>query len=163
MFSVTSGLKGPARAEGGETLATVAPEPRGWSDNRQATSELDMQRLFYRWSGQFSSVLIRTRARFDGDLDQYVLYLTFLLSALADSLNGESGAPRRSRGLNALSLSEITGIPRESARRKLLLLAANGYLNRDDDGLFTLADRYGLESFFADLQPLFADAVAPRA
>ena len=163
MFSVTSGLKGPARAEGGETLASIAPEPRGWSDNRQATSELDMQRLFYRWSGQFSSVLIQTRARFDGDLDQYVLYLTFLLSALADSLNSESGAPRRARGLNALSLSEITGIPRESARRKLLLLAANGYLNRDDDGLFTLADRYGLEYFFADLQPLFADAVAPRA
>lgn len=122
-----------------------------------------MQRLFYRWSGHFSSVLIRTRARFDGDLDQYVLYLTFLLSELADSINGEAGAPRQSRGLNALSLSEITGIPRESARRKLLLLAANGYLHRDADGLFTLADRYGLETFFAELKPLFADAVAPRA
>ena len=76
---------------------------------------------------------------------------------------GEAGAPRQSRGLNALSLSEITGIPRESARRKLLLLAANGYLHRDADGLFTLADRYGLETFFAELKPLFADAVAPRA
>lgn len=163
MFSLTSGRAGPVREEGGEVLPIVAPEPRGWSDKRPAPPELDMQRLFYRWSGQFSSVLIRTRARFDGDLDQYVLYLTFLLSELADSINGEAGAPRQSRGLNALSLSEITGIPRESARRKLLLLAANGYLHRDADGLFTLADRYGLETFFAELKPLFADAVAPRA
>lgn len=163
MFSLTSGRAGPARDEGGESLSVVAPEPRGWSDTRPASRELDMQRLFYRWSGQFSSVLIRTRARFDGDLDQYVLYLTFLLSELADRINGEAGVPRQSRGLNALSLSEITGIPRESARRKLLLLAANGYLNRDADGLFTLADRYGLETFFAELKPLFADAVAPRA
>lgn len=163
MFSLTSQRAGPAPDDGGKTLSVVAPEPRGWADNSAPTREQDMQRLFYRWSGQFSAVLIRTRARFDGDLDQYVLYLTFLLSELADRINGEAGAPRQQRGLNALSLSEITGIPRESARRKLLLLAANGYLNRDSDGLFTLADRYGLDSFFEELKPLFADAIAPRA
>ena len=163
MFSLTSGRPRAARDDGGEPLPVVAPEPRGWSDHSAAARELDMQRLFYRWSGQFSAVLIRTRARFDGDLDQYVLYLTFLLSDLADTISSEGGASRPQRGLNALSLSEITGIPRESARRKLLLLAANGYLIRDADGLFTLGDRYGLETFFAELKPLFADAVAPRA
>ena len=63
------------------------------------------------------------------------------------------------RGLNALSLSEITQIPRETARRKLLALAERGYLNRDDEGLFTLADRYGMDEFFSDLRPLFWDAV----
>ncbi|MDO8902886.1 MAG: hypothetical protein Q7V15_16205 [Phenylobacterium sp.] len=123
----------------------------------------DFHRLFYRWSGHFSAVLIRTRARFDGDLDQYVLYLTFLLSELADRLNSEGAAPRPQRGLNALSLSEITGIPRESARRKLLLLAANGYLNRDENGLFTLGERYGLKTFFDELKPLFTDPIDSRS
>ena len=163
MFSLTSNRPGSGQAIGGEPLPIVSPEPRGWSDDVPPSRDQDISRLFYRWSGQFSAVLIRTRARFDGDLDQYVLYLTFLLAELADSLNGENGAPRHKRGLNALSLSEITGIPRESARRKLLLLAANGYLIRHADGLFTLGDRYGLEAFFAELKPLFADAAAPRA
>ena len=82
---------------------------------------------------------------------------------MAETINGEAGVPREPRGLNALSLSEITGIPRESARRKLLILAANGYLNRDADGLFTLGDRYGLDAFFTELKPLFWDAVrTPR-
>ncbi len=116
-------------------------------------------RFFYRWGGHLSSTLIRIRARFDGDLDQYVLYLTFLLSELAETMNAAPGTARPPRGLNALSVSEITGIPRESARRKLLLLAANGYLRRDPDGLFTLGDRYGLDAFFSELKPLFWDAV----
>ncbi|MDX5330039.1 MAG: hypothetical protein LPK04_02450, partial [Caulobacteraceae bacterium] len=116
----------------------------------------------YRWGSELSAALIRIRARFDGDLDQYVLYVTFLLSELSQSLNAE-GQPRTSRGLNALSLSEITGIPRESARRKLLILAANGYLQRNPDGLFTLGDRYGLDAFFSELKPLFWDALrGPR-
>ena len=46
-----------------------------------------------------------------------------------------------------------------SVSRKLLLLAANGYLRRDPDGLFTLGDRYGLDAFFSELTPLFWDAV----
>ena len=163
MFSLTSSRAGAVRDDCAATLPIVAPEPRGWTDHSSPSRDQDAQRLFYRWSGQFSAVLVKTRARFDGDLDQYVLYLTFLLSEMADNLNGEGGARRPQRGLNALSLSEITGIPRESARRKLLLLAANGYLNRDADGLFTLGNRYGLESFFTELKPLFADAVAPRA
>lgn len=163
MFSLTSDHAAIVRDECGEKRPLIPPEPRGWADSTSPTREQDLQRLFYRWSGQFSAVLIKTRAQFDGDLDQYVLYLTFLLSELADNINGEGGAPRPSRGLNALSLSEITGIPRESARRKLLLLAANGYLNRNEDGLFTLGDRYGLEAFFTELKPLFADAIAPRA
>lgn len=163
MFSLTSSRASAVRDDNGQTRPIFAPEPRGWTDPISTARDQDMQRLIYRWSGQFSAMLVKTRARFDGDLDQYLLYLTFLLSEMADNLNGEGGAPRPQRGLNALSLSEITGIPRESARRKLLLLAANGYLNRDADGLFTLGTRYSLETFFTELRPLLADAVAPRA
>lgn len=159
MLSLTSGRlpeepkDSPARESG------VASEPRFWTEPTPGYLDQDAMRFFYRWGGHFSAALVRIRARFDGDLDQYVLYLTFLLSDLAAAINNEGAAKRPPRGLNALSLSEITGIPRESARRKLLILAANGYLNRDADGLFTLGDRYGLDAFFAELKPLFWEAV----
>lgn len=120
----------------------------------------DAMRFFYRWGGHLSAALIRIRARFDGDLDQYLLYLVFLLTELSQTIS--AGGPEQHfarRGLNALSLSDITQIPRETARRKLLTLAERGYLRRSGDGLFTLGDLYGLDEFFADLKPLFWDAV----
>lgn len=122
----------------------------------------DVSRFFYRWGGHLSTTLVRVRSRFDGDLDQYLLYLVFLLSELQQTIS--AGGPSRSfapprRGLNALSLSDITQIPRETARRKLLTLADRGYLLRDENGLFVLGDRYGLDEFFLDLKPLFWDAV----
>lgn len=122
----------------------------------------DVSRFFYRWGGCLSTTLVRVRARFAGDLDQYLLYLVFILADLSQQISRERSFapnPAAHRGLNALSLSEITQIPRETARRKLLALAEAGYLNRDDEGLFTLADRYGLDEFFGDLRPLFWDAV----
>lgn len=123
----------------------------------------DVSRFFYRWGGHLSTTLVRIRSRFAGDLDQYLLYLVFILADLSQQIARErSFAPAEGpehRGLNALSLSEITQIPRETARRKLLALAERGYLNRDDEGLFTLADRYGMDEFFSDLRPLFWDAV----
>ena len=67
---------------------------------------------------------------------------------------------RRRRGLNALSLAEITQIPRETARRKLLALVERGYLVREGDGLFTLGEAYDASQFFDDLKPLLGDAVA---
>ena len=134
-------------------------ERRCWDEPTPGYLDQDAMRFFYRWGGHLSATLIRIRARFDGDLDQYVLYLTFLLAELAETMNAEAGAVRPARGMNALSVSEITGIPRESARRKLLLLAANGYLHRDEEGLFTLGDRYGLDAFFSELKPLFWAAV----
>jgi hypothetical protein len=84
----------------------------------------------------------------------------FLLTELSQTIS--AGGPERSftrRGLNALSLSDITQIPRETTRRKLLALCDRGYLHRDGDGLFVLGERYGLDQFFADLKPLFWDAV----
>lgn len=120
----------------------------------------DAMRFFYRWGGHLSTTLIRIRSRFDGDLDQYLLYLVFLLTELSQTIS--AGGPEHSftrRGLNALSLSDITQIPRETARRKLLALADRDYLRRSEDGLFSLGDLYGLDEFFADLKPLFWDAV----
>jgi hypothetical protein len=130
--------------------------------------EQDVSRFFYRWGGQLASSLIRIRAHFDGDLDQYLLYLTFLLAELSQVVSraeaearGERLSPWAQRGMNALSVADITHVPRETARRKLQLLVARGYLLRGDDGLYYLGDQYGLDAFFGDLRPLFWDALMP--
>ena len=130
----------------------------------------DASRFFYRWGGELSSILIRVRARFDGDLDQYLLYSIFLLGELAQQVaaseteaRGEPARPRERKGMNALSLSDITLIPRETARRKLQQLVTDGYLRREGEGLYFLADRYGVDAFFWDLKPLFWDRLAPPA
>jgi hypothetical protein len=130
----------------------------------------DVSRFFYRWGGELSSILIRVRARFDGDLDQYLLYSIFLLGELAQQVataetdaRGDPPRPREPKGMNALSLSDITLIPRETARRKLQQLVADGYLRREGEGLYFLADRYGLDAFFWDLKPLFWERLVPPA
>jgi hypothetical protein len=130
----------------------------------------DARRFFYRWGGHLFSVLIRIRSRFGDDLDLYLIYLVFLLAELSRVIaHGEAraaGARTRfeaPRGLNALSIAEITRIPRESARRKLQRLVALGYVRRAEDGLYFLGDRYGLDAFFCDLKPLFWDGLVPDA
>jgi hypothetical protein len=150
------------RDEGG----TGRSGPRALAAAAPASDYFDqpVSRFLYRWGGLLSSALIRIRRRFDGDLDQYLLYLIFLLADLSQVVSradaearGERAPPWVDRGMNALSLSDITLIPRETTRRKLQALVANDYLRRSPDGLYRLGDRYGLDAFFADLSPLFRE------
>ena len=132
----------------------------------------DARRFFYRWGGCLFSVLIRIRSRFGDDLDLYLIYLVFLLAELSRLIGHEEAIARGqrsrfevSRGLNALSIADITHLPRESVRRKLQRLVAMDYVRRANDGLYFLGDRYGLDAFFTDLRPLFWDGLvgAPAA
>lgn len=121
-------------------------------------------KFFYRWIRLLSSTLIRLRSKFDGDFDQYLIYMVFVLSDLSrrtptgsHSANTET-ISARDIGLNTLSIADITEIPRETARRKLRLLVGAGYLRRGENQLYYLGDRYDSEEFLADLTPLLADA-----
>jgi len=120
--------------------------------------------FFYRWGGALSSTLTHIRSRFQGDLDQYLIYLVFLLDDLSQELRARaSGRDAPPRGLNALSIAEVTEIPRETARRKLQILLAERYLERGDDGLYYLGGRYSRNQFFFDLSPLFLDGLTGAA
>ncbi|OYX31738.1 MAG: hypothetical protein B7Y99_09660 [Caulobacterales bacterium 32-69-10] len=154
-------------SEYGDKFSRVGSQARG-ADARaafvasQAYLNQNVSGFFYRWGGLLSSTLIRIRSRFRGDLDQYLIYLVFLLNDLSREISTRSlpaGRRPEARGLNALSIAEITGIPRETARRKLQMLVAEGYVERAFDGLYYLGDRYGLDQFFFDLSPLFCDGV----
>ena len=145
-----------SRSKFGSLQAEVGADRRDYLDQ-------DASRFFYRWVGLLSSTLIIIRGRFQGDLDQYLIYLVFLLDDLAQAIGAHSRGHLRpvaaARGLNALSISEVTSIPRETARRKLHMLVASGYIDRGDDGLYYLGQRYGLDQFFFDLSPLFLEGV----
>lgn len=149
------------------SLKVVASsKPRGEQpSNEGPVSPLDVEtmRSYYRWGGHLSTALVRIRSKFDGDLDQCLLYLIFLLAELSEAMPRGPRPPqtfRRRRGLNALSLAEITQIPRETARRKLLALVERGYLVREGDGLFTLGEAYDASQFFDDLKPLLGDTAS---
>lgn len=130
----------------------------------RTTFDEEVSRFFYRWGGLLSSALIEIRARFQGDLDQYLIYLVFLLDDLSQTIGAQARGRRRreedARGMNALSISEVTQIPRETARRKLKMLVASGYLDRGADGLYYLGRKGGLDQFFFDLSPLFWERLA---
>jgi hypothetical protein len=125
----------------------------------------DTRLSLYAWGSSLSAMLVRVRDRFDGDLDQYLIHLVFVLAELAEAKAparvrpiGTQVRPSAPRGLNALSIAEITRIPRETTRRKLKALVRSGRVHRDSDGLYRLGGGLGLEDFLAD--PLFRRAAA---
>jgi len=169
MFNTNTAIV-PQEIESPRSFAAERHEHRPDRPTFSEYLDQDATRFFYRWGGELSSILIRVRARFEGDLDQYLLYMIFLLAELAQGVaaaeaqaRGDAPKPRERKGMNALSLSDITLIPRETARRKLQQLVADGYLTREGEGLYFLGDRYGLDAFFWDLKPLFWDSLAPPA
>ena len=144
-----------------ETAAPLVAEP-------QATApDADDRRRLYRWGGRFSVALVAMRARFGGDLDQYLIYLIFMLAEQAHRRAARSPAPAdpagekpRERpagpqGLNALSVAEITRIPRETVRRKLRAMVDQGHILRGEDGLYYPGPSTDLDRFFDELNALF--------
>jgi len=128
----------------------------------------DVSRFFYKWGGSFSAVLVRLRGRYDGDLDQFLIHLVFMLTELASAnavaearSKGATTVIRRRRGLNLLSLADITRLPRESGRRELAAMVRQGLVGRGPDGLFYPGPGSDIDRFFYALSPLFWDGARP--
>jgi hypothetical protein len=124
-------------------LKSVIPvESAAWQDGAES---LAAARLRYRWCQRWTETLARLRRQFDGDLDQYLLLLVFEQGEMARAVAGLEGAVRKDlptrpepRGMNAMSVAEICGIPRESARRKLKRLIERQAISLGPDGLYYL-------------------------
>lgn len=104
-------------------------------------------------------LLSRLRAAFDGDLDS-VLILAVIGSAVLprDKLQPDisyaeflRGSARKSltTPLNTHSIAEITGIPRETVRRKLSTLEGKGWAVRADGKHWVIGD-----SARSELEPM---------
>jgi hypothetical protein len=131
------------------------------SDPAQAA--LDARQL-YRWSQRWMETLTRLRGVFDGDLDQYLLLLVFMQAEMSRTLGMLESAARNMaafhepRGMNAMSLAEICGIPRETARRKLRRLIERDFVTVGPDGLYYLAKPFSFEDLLHDIGPLYQPA-----
>ncbi len=95
-------------------------------------------RQAYRWTASLADILTGLRRRFEGDLDQYLLFMVFVQAEMERALSGRPGV---SVGLNALSVAAACGIPRETARGKLHRLTDAGWLQAGPDGLHYLSGK----------------------
>lgn len=97
----------------------------------------------------FNRLLIQLRKDFDGDLD-----LMLVLAVIGDRTRPESWQPEpityreitRRRGeeflqvpINIQSVSDYSGIPRETVRRKVQVLEQKGWVERDAQGRLTIS------------------------
>jgi len=82
-------------------------------------------------------ILRQVRSTHHGDLEEYLILYSLVLADTYDKQVRPiaDGASSRRQGLNLLSVSEITGIPRETVRRKMVRLIAAGSVARSD-GLY---------------------------
>jgi DNA-binding MarR family transcriptional regulator len=94
---------------------------------------------------------------FGGDLQQ-PLILAVLgqrhLHWMADAQRLDGADPDWSPTMTASRIADVTGVPRETVRRKLSRLEAQGWIARSADGAYRLAQRDGATVARADLSDL---------
>ena len=105
----------------------------------------DPEGFQYRWVEFLMQHLVHVSRFFEGDLQQMMVLaligqmrLRALRTARAE---GEEGAraPAERTGITAMRLSDASGIPRETVRRKLRVLEARGWIARDAEGFWHIA------------------------
>lgn len=89
-------------------------------------------------------VMATARAEFDGDLDKFIVLMEVVLRTASDKrlsaitsqelMSGDS-ASYPTLGTNIRSIAQSSGIPRETVRRKVLDLLAEGWIERNDHTL----------------------------
>lgn len=82
---------------------------------------------------------------FDGDFQQVMLVAIMGQRRMHSLRNtGSDGrATRQAMSMTASRLADITGIPRETVRRKLALLKNRGWIDQDPDGSWALVTDQG--------------------
>ena len=103
----------------------------------------------YLWLRYSTEYVTKIRSYFGGDFDQAVILAIIVMHQIrrrqieahqSDSAPEPFGAPHQKPAwVNAKSVAEVTGIPRETVRRKLLIMQRHGWLQTDQRGRFALA------------------------
>ena len=88
--------------------------------------------------------LVRARLNVAGDTERLYVYLAILVASGVEARRmglayDSTNWPTTS--LSALSIAEMTGIPRQTVRRKLVALEHTGMIASEPDGAFRLVDR----------------------
>jgi hypothetical protein len=108
------------------------------------------------------SILKEAGRDFAQDYKAWVIFNAFLVASAADTLR-DAAASKRVQDyapglLSAQSVSEMTGIPRETVRRKCQALMDRGLLSLDGSGMFRLdvdsETAESLSSRFGKINPL---------
>jgi hypothetical protein len=149
----------PARS--GPPAAVSASEAR---ENTFKSNYIEFQYVFVNF---ITEHLIDCSKVFAGDL-QKVLILAIIGQATLNMAqrNGDAQGqvPQESAGpITASSLADITGIPRETVRRKLHEIAADGWIERTDDGSWRLRMEGGEARAGRDLAALDARGIRRAA
>lgn len=130
----------------------------------------------YVWTSFLLEHLVECRRRI-GDLDSMLVLVVIGLAALREvqrvrELEGEHVAlgylkaemPSKGGSVNAYSIANVTGIPRENVRRRLADLAQRGWIEQADDGGWRIRQNTGGPSkATTDLAELTANAVTRLA
>jgi hypothetical protein len=107
-------------------------------------AEREFGRIWPSYVDALIAFMTRLRASFDGDLDAALMMAVIGSAALPrgrmpDDLTFEAFQMMEKRDefytpLNTLSIAQIAGIPRETARRKLAMMEQRGWITKDAKG-----------------------------
>lgn len=141
-----AGLRGPHASPPGNT------RPSDVYYEAFQRNYLKAQYLWVQFSTEWLSECTRT---FGGDLQQMVILSLIGQVTLerAAAANGQLDDLTRT-GINASRISDVTGIPRETVRRKLLVLEQKGWIEVDGNANWSIRIVDGQAPVKAALAPL---------
>jgi hypothetical protein len=114
-------------------------------DNNEITTRQNEEssiynKFKYNIGRKLFELLRNIRTKHGGDFEEYLILYSLLLTSdyhqmMVSIQSSDKPLRRRPQGVNLLSISDITNIPRETVRRKVAKLVAEGSITRGDDGL----------------------------
>jgi DNA-binding transcriptional ArsR family regulator len=127
----------------------------------------DYAGVYYHWVQLVCDHFSDCSRAFEGDLQKMLIlsligqsHFSRLRARQTDAPGATSYDPTVEHGTTASRLSDITGVPRETVRRKLKSLSEMGWITRDASGVWSLVAEGGSTAVRLDLQKLEDRAMA---
>lgn len=121
--------------------------------NYRATIDRNFPAIQYHFVEMMTDHLADCSREFKGDLQQMII-LALMGQVLIEHYRKNDGKVEDLRGISTSRLSDLTGISRQTIRRKLKLLAKNGWIESTALGSWRLVTHNGLSQAGRDLSDL---------